>query len=172
MVCTPPRRVLEFLTMLDWQQRFWSNVDKSGECWLWTARRASGRYGQFRLCGKFLTAHRVSYEIHHGSIPTGLFVLHSCDNPLCVNPSHLRAGTAQENAQDREARGRHPHPRKQRVPKGPPPAKLTPEAVVEIRRCALLKESTNSIARRFKVSPKTVRNVLQGKLWRHVGNPA
>lgn len=63
-------------------------------------------YGQVHRKGRTFRAHRVAYEDAHGPIPVGLHVLHSCDNPSCVNPDHLRVGTHQENMDDRNARGR------------------------------------------------------------------
>ena len=72
-------------------KRFWAKVDKSGECWLWTGSKRNKGYGAFVwsdddglvVQGR---AHRFSFEIHIGPIPTGMCVLHSCDNPPCVRP--------------------------------------------------------------------------------------
>ncbi len=89
-------------------KRFWDKVDKSGDCWLWTAG-TNGQYGSFgrgtREQGKEL-AHRMAYELTHGSIPKGLFVRHTCDTPLCCNPAHLELGTHVDNMHDMHARGR------------------------------------------------------------------
>lgn len=61
-----------------------------------------------------LLAHRVSYELHHGPIPQGALILHSCDNPGCVNPAHLRAGTQSENILEAFAKGRKKIPQQLR----------------------------------------------------------
>lgn len=76
-------------------------------CWEWQAAKMKGThpYGFFGHQGMKM-AHRVSYEIHKGTIPTGLEVLHSCDNPSCVNPDHLSVGTHKQNMADAAARGR------------------------------------------------------------------
>jgi hypothetical protein len=86
--------------------RFWSKVDKSGDCWLWTGSRHRFGYGMMQIGRRPWTAHRISYAIAHGPIPDGAMVLHSCDNPQCVRLDHLRIGTARDNAADAVARGR------------------------------------------------------------------
>lgn len=86
-------------------ERFWQKVAVAGpdECWLWTSN-TNGRYGTFAMDGRTRTgAHRVSFLLHHGPIPDGLYVLHSCAVPRCVNPAHLRAGTQVENMADHRA---------------------------------------------------------------------
>jgi len=88
-------------------ERFWDKVDKTGECWLWTGarRRAYGYVGNGK--GKVVDAQRLAWEITFGEIPEGLYVLHKCDNPQCVRPSHLFLGTARDNTLDMVAKGRH-----------------------------------------------------------------
>ena len=87
-------------------ERFWSKVNKTGDCWLWTGVRVGIGYGQIYLNGKKTPAHRVSWLLHHGIIPNGLLVLHKCDNPPCVNPNHLFTGTNSDNMKDAYIKGR------------------------------------------------------------------
>jgi hypothetical protein len=88
--------------------RFWSKVAVAGpdDCWEWQGAIGSTGYGNLDIDGSTVKAHRVSHLLTHGPIPPGLYVLHSCDNRRCVNPNHLRIGTAQDNADDRRIRGR------------------------------------------------------------------
>jgi hypothetical protein len=96
--------------------RFWMRVDKDGPtlvpelgpCWIWTAARGDHGYGTFCPAGApNVGAHRYSYELHHGPIAEGLLACHRCDNPPCVNPGHLFAGTHSDNMRDMVAKGRH-----------------------------------------------------------------
>jgi hypothetical protein len=91
--------------------RFWAYVHRSGadECWLWlggTNIRGYGRFRRGRKASGMMGAHQFSYELHHGPIPSGLVVMHSCDNPGCVNPAHLSVGTFQDNSIDCRVKGR------------------------------------------------------------------
>jgi hypothetical protein len=79
------------------EERFWGKVDKSSDCWIWTACRTPKGYGHFRANGKQVQVHRWSYQLHYGPIPEGLEIDHICRVRACVNPSHLRAVTHQEN---------------------------------------------------------------------------
>ena len=96
------------------EDRFWSKVDIQGEdaCWLWQASKGAHGYGQYRYQGTIDKAHRVAWMISTGeTVPEGRWVLHSCDNRLCVNPRHLRLGTADDNVSEsvNKERASHSH---------------------------------------------------------------
>lgn len=84
--------------------RFWSQVEISDACWLWHGAN-DGRYGVVRWNGRLTKAHRVAWEIDHREAPQAQ-VLHRCDTPLCVRPSHLFEGTQADNLADMKAKGR------------------------------------------------------------------
>ena len=78
-------------------KNFWNKVKKTDSCWLWTARKFDNGYGQFQVGNLPVQAHRVSYIMHNGNIPSGLVVHHECRVKWCVNPAHLRLVTHREN---------------------------------------------------------------------------
>lgn len=98
--------------------RFWSKVKKSEGCWEWQATLSNKGYGQFRVDGKLALSHRFAYELAKGPILKGLHILHSCDNPACVNPDHLSVGTRADNMQDMTSKGRHHQTQKTHCPQG------------------------------------------------------
>lgn len=148
------------------EERFWRKVEKTtpDACWVWTANKLPSGYGVIGL-GKLgrrqVLAHRVSYELHYGPIAPRMFVLHSCDNPSCVNPAHLRQGTPQDNMLDMIAKGRKV------VPFGSDHfcARLDAEKVREIRTST---ETNVALAERFGVNPSAISNVRNGVTWKHV----
>lgn len=83
------------------EERFWSKVDKTGDCWLWTASCYSSGYGQFWRDGGWVLAHRLAFEWAHGEIPEGMQVDHRCFHRNCVRPNHLRLVTHAQNQQNR-----------------------------------------------------------------------
>lgn len=100
--------------MID-SNRFWSKVNKHGpragrlgRCWLWMGGCTQSGYGRFSIHSRMHRAHRVAWELTNGPIPEGICVLHRCDNPPCVRPSHLWLGTAADNQRDCVIKGRHP----------------------------------------------------------------
>jgi hypothetical protein len=166
-------------------ERFWSKVRKTRSCWLWTGGTFRDGYGQFSAMiegsKKTLKAHRVSWELAHGSIPDGLCVLHRCDMRNCIRPDHLFLGTNIENTADRDRKGRaasgdrhfsHLHP--DRVPRGEKHgrAKITECDVVAIRKAYSRGNITQrALARRFGITITQVSSIVRGEFWKHVGGP-
>jgi hypothetical protein len=145
---------------------FWSKVDTSGDCWVWTAARNHQGYGHFKRDGKWLKATRWIYEQAVGPIPPGHDIRHGCDNPPCANPAHLVAGTQGENIADRQKRGRH---RPGRFPgERHHNARLTDADVLAARAARADGETIRSIARRYGISPGWMGDVLSGKAWSHL----
>jgi hypothetical protein len=118
-----------------------------GACWLWTGFVKDNGYGQFGR-GAFdgVYAHRFSYELHAGPVPAGLFVLHRCDVRNCVNPDHLFVGTAKDNADDRDAKGRLV------TPFVPGYGRVTDQDTDAIRAARSGGEALKVIAERFGIS--------------------
>lgn len=146
----------------DLHNRFWSHVDRSGECWLWTARRSRQGYGHFQVDGCPRQAHRVAFWLTYGHAPDGLVVRHTCDERACVRPDHLVLGTQADNCRDAVERRRHSFGERNGQ------SKLTDVDVCEIRFRSVCGERQADIARAFGVSGTTIRNVVKRRLWRHV----
>lgn len=153
------------------ENRFWNKVDKTSvdRCWAWKGATNKGGYGRVTVpatLGKYisLTAHRVSWEIHNGSIPQGLCVLHRCDNPPCVNPEHLFVGTRKDNAIDMFKKGRR------YTPRGECLSKLTEIQVKEIRQrfSGAERPAKRALAREYGVDHSTIRSLLRGDTWKHL----
>jgi len=121
--------------------RFWDKVERRdcSDCWPWTGATTFGGYGVIGLGRRrLLRAHRVSYEAHYGPIPDGAVVRHTCDNPSCVNPSHLLIGTQKDNMADKIERGRASRRKK-----------LSDRAVQEIRASS---DTVRRIANKYDIS--------------------
>lgn len=148
------------------EEAFWSRVDKSGSCWLWTGPRDGKGYGRFTARYVHWLTHRYAWVITNGAIPEGLNVLHNCpdgDNPACVNPAHLFLGTTIDNNADMRAKNRHTHGEQS------PHARLTESDVRAIRTdYATGAFSFAKLARRYGVSFGVVYRVVNRQAWRHV----
>lgn len=97
------------------EERFWAHVEVRGddECWPWTGERMKAGYGRFCPVGRRpVSTHRYSWRLANPDAPEPVMVRHSCDNPPCANPRHLRAGTALDNMRDKMKRGRWSNGRK------------------------------------------------------------
>jgi hypothetical protein len=142
--------------------RFFLKVNKiPGGCWLWLAQKDELGYGKFKVNKKNLLAHRFSYEIHKGQIPTGMEICHHCDVPSCVHPDHLFAGTHADNILDRTAKGRNILFSGERGGNH----KLTASQVLQIRELQL---SSEAIARMFHISPTQVKRIKKFQQWKHL----
>jgi len=127
-------------------KRFWSRVEMSGpdDCWNWVAGKTSAGYGHLRAERRWFYAHRVSYQLTFGEIPDRAVICHRCDNPGCVNPSHLFAGSQLDNMEDRDRKGRSPlsiHPAK---------------AAEIITRLMTEDISQSELARQYGIDPSTI----------------
>lgn len=137
------------------------NAGDPAECWKWTGATAKG-YGRFKIGKSVYLAHRVAYRLHcDGLMPPGLVVMHTCDNPSCCNPAHLKLGTYAENVADMDSKDRRQQARGEACTY----AKLTAEAVMSIRSSPL---SDRSLARLHGVSKSNVHLIRSGQSWRHV----
>lgn len=151
--------------------RFWPKVDahEPHECWLWRGTRNADGYGMLfnsKTAGpRVLSAHRISWRLHHGEIPAGLHVLHRCDNPPCVNPAHLWLGTQADNNRDRDQKGRCGAKGGHAAPQGGEAngnCKLSDEAVARIRaRYAAGDASQQQIAAEFGVGQSQVSRIVR-----------
>jgi hypothetical protein len=102
--------------------KYWKNVQKADGCWPWTGSYGKANRGQFYYAaGKRVGAPRYAWFMEHGIMPPkDKMVLHSCDNPNCVNPDHLRIGTAKDNMQDKIKSGNNHELNKTHCPSGHP----------------------------------------------------
>lgn len=140
-------------------------VTESG-CWIWVGGTGGGgRYGAIHRGKNFIprmvTAHRISWELHVGQIPSGMEVCHKCDVGFCVNPAHLFLGTHKDNCDDRDRKGRNV------AHKGENhwAAKLSPEDVLKIRST---KPYTRGVAKAFGITESAVCAIRKGRTWSHL----
>lgn len=140
--------------------KFWRLVDKSGDCWVWTGTKPS-KYGMFglKVDGKWknLLASRISYSIHYSDNMSGMYVCHKCDNPSCVNPTHLFLGTQKDNLIDAS--------RKRRTTKSIP-YEVVNKAIELSNLCISHKE----IAKQLRIPYSTVCNIVSGRSHFHESN--
>ncbi len=177
------------------RDRFFEKVSKRPTkkgCLVWIAGCFENRYGEFRFLNKTEKAHRFAWEMVWGAIPVGYKILHSCDNPPCVNIAHLGLGTLKDNSQDAKKKGRlvmgdqhWSRTNPERLPRGAQHwsrmdperrahgernglAKLTGKDITRICHLSSIGMMGIDIAGKLEVSPSTINKVLKGKTWRHI----
>lgn len=145
------------------EERFWSKVQKTSNCWNWTASLYRNGYGQFGIGYKKVLEHRISWELHKGSISKDLCVLHKCDNRACVNPEHLFLGTKKDNSQDMKNKNRHLNGEKNTE------VKLTEFQVKEIcSRYSKGNISQEKLGKEFNVSQGQIWRIIHKLRWKHI----
>lgn len=152
-------------------KRFWDKVDKTpghgpqGKCWKWTAGTFTRGYGCFWLDGRMRLAHRCSWGIAYGKPPDDLCVLHTCDNPPCVNPSHLFLGTDKDNTRDMFEKGRQNRVKGMAHPR----CKLTENQVKSIYNDS---RRHSQIAEDYGIHQTQISRIKRGVSWAHLQGKA
>lgn len=142
----------------------WTQVGGPDDCWNWLGSRKSGWHGQWRnAAGQIELTHRAAWRLMRGPIPSGMFVLHRCDNPSCMNPTHLFLGSQSDNCKDMWNKGRARPKQLKGEQHGN--SKLTAELVRDIRSS---KESGSEIARRLSLSATTICDIRKRRTWKHL----
>lgn len=157
----------------DDKNRFWGNAALTAnldKCWQWQLSDKS-KYGKMTITSNkkqtSFSAHRLAYFIYYGVDPIGNIILHSCDNPKCVNPNHLSLGTSQDNSKDMIQKGRglnqfeggekHHH------------ARLTAEIVIELRKLfAEGSHSVSELSNKYNIDPSAISRIINRKRWNHI----
>lgn len=155
------------LASIPLDERFWAKVERrgDGECWPWRGATSPGGYGRFRapntsVATRFLMSDLLGYDL------TDRHVMHICDNPPCVNPRHLVVGTPQENIADMHRKGRH----RSRTLHGEeaPWARLTEQAIRDIRFRINSGARARDLAKEYGVSRTHIHNIASRRCWKHV----
>ena len=136
----------------------------ASDCWIWTRSFKQYGYGNAWWEGKHHVAHRLVYEFFIGKIPKGLNACHKCDNPACVNPSHIFLGTSEENNLDRKLKGRNADTKGSKNPF----SKLNEEQVKDIKSRLNQGEKGAAIGLMYGVSKHAIWRIKAGKNWSHI----
>jgi hypothetical protein len=167
--CQHGKNLLPTRKRIPLETRFWKNVKKGhqDECWEWKGPKNLDGYGDILIERKHIGAHRVSYEIHCGPIPNGLWVLHKCDNPPCCNPNHLFLGTARDNIHDMMSKGRSSNKNKALGSQNGK-SKLAESDITDIRQQFSNGTPYRHIAKSYNVSVSCICDIIYRKTWKHV----
>lgn len=142
--------------------KFLGNIVKTETCWNWIGEKNMHGYGEIGINSKAVLAHRYAFESYISPIKNGMYVLHSCDNRSCVNPGHLRLGTAADNLRDASLKGR--------LIKGSSVAvsKLKEADIPEIRQLYKDGLTQEKISKKFGVTQSMIGRIVRKVWWRHV----
>jgi hypothetical protein len=145
------------------QKRLLKHCKVENQCWIWKSLTRFYGYGHTTIRNRSIAAHRAAWIAWKSDIPEGLFVLHKCDNPACINPEHLFLGNQLDNMHDMIKKNR------ENYAKGENSATslLNNEQIKEIRRLKGV-ESSYKICERFGVAASTIRSIWSGRNWKHV----
>ena len=147
-------------------ERFSEKYETGPGCWIWKSAFTTRGYGFFWVGGAKRSeyAHRVAWELANGEqIPNGKIVMHSCDNPACVNPAHLSIGSNKDNSQDAVRKGRNAYGERNGGGR-----KLTETKVRLIKELLCDGWSCNDVAKYFEVSSQTAKAIRRGRIWNWV----
>ena len=151
---------------------FWSKVDIKNDknsCWNWTGAKKPKGYGNVKINGSYLLAHRVAFELVNGEILGKFLICHICDNPSCCNPNHLMLGTTKSNAADMLIKNRQKSKTYAARGEKNGHAKLTELDVKEIReRYAAGTDNQYELADQFGVTQPAIGCILRRQTWKHV----
>ena len=156
----------DMLTTEGYRKKFWERVIvvDADRCWEWMGYKNPKGYGQFGFFGKRTMAPRVCWMLTNGKIPDGLHVLHKCDNPSCVNPSHLWLGSIADNNNDSLKKGRRTIPHLYGENHGS--AKLTNQDVLMIRELRGKGIEAKCLSLLYGVSDTHIRRIVRRANWK------
>lgn len=148
------------------EHKFWANIDVVDQCWLWKGYVGKSGYGYLRgPDSEMWFAHRLSYHLIQGPIPSGYYICHKCDNKTCINPKHLFLGTPQDNIDDMWKKNRqakdynHPPQRGENNHA----AKVTDADVTTIREMFASGTTQAQLARLFHTTPANIHCIVRNK---------
>lgn len=143
-------------------------TENDNECWECFSHSKKGgnnnSYVSIRAYGKQTYLHRESYRTYNGEIPSGMVIMHTCDNPKCCNPKHLKIGTHKDNVDDKVSKNRHTFGETNGM------CKLKKEEVLQILEYKKMGNTEQKISELIKTSKSNVHNILSGKTWSHITN--
>ena len=158
--------LLYHMTAYEWLLNCLKTQFRDNECWIWPFSSNQDGYGHLRIKNKLWRVSRLVMELEGHRLTEEIHILHSCDNPPCFNPEHLRCGSRSDNQRESVAKGRNKTPQV----KGElnPRAKLSEDQVRLIRTLVADGEQQSSVARKFQVSTATICLIVNRKLWKEV----